>query len=306
MTLSINTNTAAVTAAWQLSQNNNLMQKSLTRLSSGKRIVNTADDAGGLAVSMKLNSSINQLNGLSSNIQNAQSFLSVQDGILEGSYDIVSRMSELKILTEDSSKSDADIENYNTEFASLQVQLYQISKETFNGISLFSTTTNEGNQAIFNGGNTSDNTLAVATTFLGSAGPTVSIHKSALLSALTLDGSNTVLSYQQRSSGKSLAVSISSNVSLLSSYTTSFFTAVIENLSTLRAENGASLQRLNYSLDQTTLEKSKLEAAYGRIMDVNIATETTALAKYSILVQTAASMLAQANSSPNIALMLLG
>ena len=68
MTLSINTNTAAVTAAFQLSQNNNLMQKSLTRLSSGKRIVNTADDAGGLAVSMKLNSSINQLNGLSSNM----------------------------------------------------------------------------------------------------------------------------------------------------------------------------------------------------------------------------------------------
>ena len=218
MTLSINTNTAAVTAAFQLSQNNNLMQKSLTRLSSGKRIVNTADDAGGLAVSMKLNSSINQLNGLSSNIQNAQSFLSVQDGILEGSYDIVSRMSELKILTEDSSKSDADIENYNTEFARLQVQLYQISKETFNGVSLFSTTTNEGNQAIFSGGNANDNTLAVPTTFLGSAGPTVSIHKSALLSALTLDGSNTVLSYQQRSSGKSLAVSISSNVSLLSSY----------------------------------------------------------------------------------------
>ena len=209
-------------------------------------------------------------------------------------------------MTEDSSKSDADIENYNTEFASLQVQLYQISKETFNGVSLFSTTTNEGNQAIFSGGNASDNTLAVPTTFLGSAGPTVSIHKSALLSALTLDGSNTVLSYQQRSSGKSLAVSISSNVSLLSSYTTSFFTAVIENLSTLRAENGASLQRLNYSLDQTTLEKSKLEAAYGRIMDVDIATETTALAKYSILVQTAASMLAQANSSPNVALMLLG
>jgi len=49
-----------------------------------------------------------------------------------------------------------------------------------------------------------------------------------------------------------------------------------------------------------------LEAANGRIMDVDIATESTKLAKYNILVQASASMLAQANTTPNAALMLLG
>ena len=53
-------------------------------------------------------------------------------------------------------------------------------------------------------------------------------------------------------------------------------------------------------------QKQLLEAANGRIMDVDIATESTRLAKYNILVQASASMLAQANTTPNAALMLLG
>ena len=61
MSLTINTNAAAVTASYNLSRNNSALQKSLSRLSSGKRIVQTSDDAGGLAVSMKLNASINRM-----------------------------------------------------------------------------------------------------------------------------------------------------------------------------------------------------------------------------------------------------
>ena len=79
MALTINTNSAAVTASYNLSQNNLALQKSLSRLSSGKRIVTTSDDAGGLAVSMKLNASVSRLNGISKNIQNAISYLDVQD-----------------------------------------------------------------------------------------------------------------------------------------------------------------------------------------------------------------------------------
>ena len=60
MSLTINTNAAAVTASYNLSHNNSALQKSLSRLSSGK-IVQTSDDAGGLAVSMKLNASINRM-----------------------------------------------------------------------------------------------------------------------------------------------------------------------------------------------------------------------------------------------------
>ena len=82
MGISINTNISATRASQFLASNHQNLQKSLDRLSSGKRITQPADDAGGLAVSMKLENSINQLEGVSNNIANAISFLQVQDGIL--------------------------------------------------------------------------------------------------------------------------------------------------------------------------------------------------------------------------------
>ena len=112
MSLTINTNHAASTASYYLSKNNAALQKSLTRLSSGSRINKPADDAGGLAVSMKLNASINRLKGVNNNIQNAVSFLEVQDGVLEGSASILSRMGELKALSQDVLKNSSDIANY--------------------------------------------------------------------------------------------------------------------------------------------------------------------------------------------------
>ena len=85
MPLNINTNAAASSASYHLSKNNAALQKSLTRLSSGSRITQPADDAGGLAVSMKLSGTINRLSGVEKNIDNAISFLQVQDGVLESS-----------------------------------------------------------------------------------------------------------------------------------------------------------------------------------------------------------------------------
>ena len=71
MPLNINTNAAASSASYHLSKNNAALQKSLTRLSSGSRITQPADDAGGLAVSMKLSGTINRLTGVEKNIDNA-------------------------------------------------------------------------------------------------------------------------------------------------------------------------------------------------------------------------------------------
>ena len=89
MTLSINTNIAATRASKYLAVNHQNLQKSLDRLSSGKRITSPSDDAGGLAVSMKLKHSINGLKGASKNISNGISLLQVQDGILASAADII-------------------------------------------------------------------------------------------------------------------------------------------------------------------------------------------------------------------------
>ena len=93
MSLNISTNTAALRAGSYLSKNNALLQRSLDRLASGKKISSPVGDPGSLAVSMKLSSSINRLAGAQNNIQNALSFLEVQDGMLDTVGKIVDRMS---------------------------------------------------------------------------------------------------------------------------------------------------------------------------------------------------------------------
>ena len=83
------------------------------------------------------------------------------------------------------------------------------------------------------------------------------------------------------------------------------FTQAIEILATLRADNGGSMSRLRHAADDVALQKTNMIAANGRIKDVDIATESTKLAKYQVLVQASASMLAQANTNTDVALMLL-
>ena len=302
MPLTINTNLAAVTASYHLAKNNDAMQKSLARLSSGSKVTNSSDDAGGLAVSMKLSGSINRLNGVASNLQNAISFLEVQDGVLEAAGNIMDRMAELKSLYMDVLKSDSDKDNYNTEFKDLQMQLYQIAQENFNGVSLFAGTTGK----VF----ATDNvTVSVYTSDQGAAGAVVSINKSLLLSAVTFtsDSDTTALDWGNASATKkSLAAASTATQIDLTDLGTSFYTLALENIATLRAGNGATTSRLQFSLDHVSRSKANLEAANGRIMDVDIAEETTRLAKYNILVQASAAMLAQANSTTSTALMLLG
>jgi flagellin len=82
-------------------------------------------------------------------------------------------------------------------------------------------------------------------------------------------------------------------------------TSAIQELATLRATNGAQSSRLQYALDSLATNRTNLEAANSRIFDVDVAAETTRLARNNILVQSGAAMLAQANASSQIALKLL-
>ena len=309
MSLTINTNPAAIRASFNLSKNHNNLQKSLTRLSSGKRITTPSDDAGGLAVSMKLSASINRTSASIANIQNAVSFSEVQDGSLEAGARIIDRMAELKSLSLDVLKSDSDVENYNTEFQALQQQLYQIGTETFNGVSLFATTNEAGATAKF-GDATGAHTLSVYTSSEGAAGSKVSLNKALLLSAVTfLSATSTAANVFADNNGvttKSLAAKDSVNALGIDELGISFFTIALENIATLRAQNGATTVRMNFAEDHLRLSKANLQSANSRIMDVDVAEESTNLAKYTILAQASTAMLAQANVAPNSALMLLG
>src|SRR5437899_11942940 len=113
MSVYINTNIAATTAALNLGNSNSMLQKSLARLSSGSKIVNPSDDAGGLAVSMKLSAAARRQGAVATNIGNAVSLLQTQDGALKVSAKVLERIGELKTLYSDATKSASDKANYD-------------------------------------------------------------------------------------------------------------------------------------------------------------------------------------------------
>ncbi len=137
MPIVVNTNSSATIASFNLSSANDALRKSLARLSSGKRIVSPADDAGGLAVAYKMASKLNRTEAVRSNVQNGISYLQVQDGALTSVGKILDRMAELRTMAQDVTKNTQDVENYSKEFIELQRQLNQLKNDTFNGMSLF-------------------------------------------------------------------------------------------------------------------------------------------------------------------------
>jgi len=273
-------------------------------------------------------------------------------------------------------KGEQDIASYNSEFQDLQVQLYQISQMGFNGMSLFANNVTgtvagqavHGDEALFTGylngkeghkraGETTpinvihqsnyDNTLSIFTSSEGSNGPAVSIHKSLLLSALTLHqlgrnagegkadtvrngywsaADNSVQSATYGRNATTLAVEYDGTAAASSTNQTKYLTLAsekigdtltldqvsagvfgwaIENVTFLRAQTGGGLSRLNFAAESIATQETNMRSALGRIEDVDMAEEASNLAKYSILMQASAAMVAQANSTSQVALMLL-
>ena len=320
MTIQINTNSTASAASFHLNRNTQALQKSLKRLASGSRIVHPADDSGGLAVSMKLKSSISRLSGAYNNVQNGISFLEVQDGILSAAGRIVDRMIELKGMSQDMMKNEFDNATYNNEFQELQVQLYDMSRQTFNGVSLFAEFANGGSDGVFHAIPTDasrgfDNTVSIFVSADGSTGAKVSIGKSLLLSALTIDASDLKSSIfastnkdNSVTGGSGVYSFASTNLSgamNLDAVSVGVFNKALENIAALRARNGGTMSRLSFASENISTQKSNMQAALGRIVDVDVAAESTRLARNNVLVQASAAMLAQANTNPEIALMLI-
>jgi len=258
MSVIINSNFAATVAANNLAASNDMLQKSLNRLSSGSKIVTPSDDAGGLAVSMKLSAAARRAGAAATNINNAVSFLQTQDGVLKVAGKILDRMSELATLYGDKTKNSDDIANYSAEFTQLTSELAHLSDEKFNGISLF-----------------------------GSTDLTVKTND---------DGTQSVTATHIDLSADTSAVSITS---------LSTITDAISKVATARANNGAFQSVLGFASEVLTVNKANLEAASSRITDVDVAEESTQLARWNVLVQSGTAMLAQANQSAQSALRLL-
>jgi len=327
MPIVVNSNTSATSASFNLSRANDSLRKSLGRLSSGNRINSPADDAGGLAVAYKLESKLNRTEAVVQNSQNALSYLQVQDGALSIVGKVLSRMAELRTMAQDVTKNSGDIENYSKEFLELQSQLNQVKEEKFNGISLFATqfqTLGNGGIADLNGGTYTDlsgsavtyskyaRTLYTAAS--GQAGDgSISlnvINLQFVLSIGTLSGAGATGGEFNDLAGfdntGNTGISGSGFISDILHVSVGQFSEAIERLADMRAENGAEQNRVMNSIELLQTNMTNLEAAHGRIMDADIALESTRFARHNVLVQASAAMTAQANQLTNVALQLLG
>jgi flagellin len=432
MSVVINSNFAATLAANNLAASNGLLQRSLNRLSSGSRIVNPADDAGGLAVSMKLSATARRQGASTTNLGNSVSYLQSQDGVLRTAGKVLERISELKTLALDPTKNAADLANYNSEFVALQTELGSLGTETFNGIDLFGSaslsvgaTADVGGSAIAFGGTdlfgvgvagwnnvgmsgadwissnaeisqaaataskgivqAGDNTIAFHNSAAGtyqttqsnitgpfslsfdtsSSTPDIyqqlnitaggaSLNLTALLgdaddhhveivddgvnASISIDGgAATVMGTLTTPGGGALVLSTAgnggdfftggdfhianltlnntgggsryndvANAASLAAVDLADISSAIQELATFRADNGAQQSRLGYAMEVLATNKANLEAANSRIVDVDVASESTQLARYNILVQAGTAMLSQANQSAQSALRLIG
>jgi flagellin len=265
MSVVINTNYAATVASNNLAASNSMLQRSLNRLSSGTKIVNPSDDAGGLAVSMKLNAAAKRSGAAATNIGNSVSYLQTQDGAMKVAGKVLDRVSELRTLYQDPTKNSTDLANYDAEFTQLQDELTSLSGEKFNGKNLFA---------------------------------------QALTTQVSEDGSQTVDLTSKDLAGNAGVTAITGAANLAAVTQTNVDDA-IQGVATMRASNGAEQSRLGFASEVLTINKANLEAASSRITDVDVAEESTQLARWNVLVQSGTAMLSQANQSAQSALRLL-
>ena len=264
----INTNVSALSSARLLSESSSMLSKSLARLSSGSKLVSPEDDAAGLAVSMRFDAQINRIGATKNNVGSAISFSQTQDGFLQKVAKALDRMSELSILAQDVTKSNADRTLYDAEFQKLDDYIVNVGNKDFNSVSLFDGTTLNVTE------DSDGNTFAMNSVDLGAT------------------------EYADLN-----AESVTTTANAAAALTT--VKAAITQLAEDRANLGANIARLTYTNEQLGVLSENLSSANSRIKDVDVAEESTKFARYNILVQAGTAMLAQANATPQSALRLL-
>jgi flagellin len=268
-------NAAAVNAAYYLNQNTSALNSSIAELASGSRLADASNDPAGVAVSGNITASIGELGAASQAVQDVVSFAQTTDGFLSTIEQELQRMAELAQSATNGAFGSADRANYQTEFSTLQSQINSIvSGAQFNGTSLFNTASNPGTASITVGVDSNGDTDSFTTATLGDT------------TSLGIDASD-----------------ISTTTGAASAVTA--LNAAITSLTSQRASVNADISKFNFYVQNIATETTNLQSANSLISDVDVATESTALAKNNILVQASSSMLAQANASQNSLLGLL-
>ena len=274
--ISVLTNTTSLVSQTNLNRNNSALATSLSKLSSGLRVRSAADDAAGLGISESFKARIRSLTQAKRNANDGVSLIQTAEGSLSETHAMLNRMRELAIQARNGTVNSTQRSYINNEFQQLKSEIDRVSASTeFNGLNVLN-----GDQAagiVFQiGVGTSANdrlTVSIATSSSAALGLTAA---SALSSVTSTDTA----------------------ISLLDS--------AINEVSTRRSTLGAMQNRLGVTVSNLDTYTTNLSAANSRIVEVDVARETSELTKRQVLTQAGAAMLAQANQAPQIALSLLG
>ncbi len=275
MPLVIPTNTSSLDAQKTLTRNSAALGKSFARLASGFRINTAADDAAGLAISESMKAQIRSYTIAERNANEAISMTQTAEAALGSMHDILGRMRELAIQSSNGSMTATDRGYLDTEFTALKDEMSRIQGSSkFNGKLLVSTA---GEEIIFQVG--LDNTASdqITLTFGG-------------LSLTTL------LSASTNVAGATAGTALGSIGRI---------DQAIGIISTERAKYGAAMNRLDVTTASIQTMRVNLSAANSRIRDVDVAEETSQLARNQVLSQAGVSVLSQANQLPQMAMQLL-
>lgn len=274
MGLRVNTNIASLNAQRSLARTTETLQSNFRRLSTGLRISTAADDAAGLAISERFRAQIRSTNQAIRNAQDGISLTQTGEGALNEVSNILIRLRELSIQAANGSVSDDDRNTLDQEFQDLISEIDRIAQSTsFNGVRLLDGT---GSTIQFQVG----------------IGVTAGVDTISLSTSDTL-ASTLGLSTLSVGSGGDFSIAISR------------VDDAINTVSQVRGQFGAIQNRLTTTIENLRIQSENQSAAESRIRDVDVAIETAALTKNSILQQAAISILSQANTQPQTALQLL-
>ncbi len=274
MAVVINTNVASLNAQRNLNKSQLGLNKSMQRLSSGLRINSAKDDAAGLAISDRMTSQIRGLNQAARNAQDGISMAQTAEGALNETTNLLQRMRELAVQSANDTNTSTDRASLDAEFKQLQAEIDRIAQNTqFNNRGVLNGSAADG--MIFHVGANANQTITLSINSMG-------------LTGLSIDSGNASIGVQ--SAANAAISAIDSSIGLVD----------VE-----RGKLGAVMNRLESTISNLSNVSENLSASRSRILDADIAQETSDMTKNNILQQAGVSVLSQANQSSQLALSLL-
>ena len=293
--LSLHTNAAALSAQNALSRTQNNLSTSMTRLSTGYRINSASDDAAGLQIATRLKSQTSGMAVAMRNTQNSISMLQTAEGALSEVNNILVRMKDLATQSADGSSSTDDQTAMQGEFDQLSNELGNIMSNT-----------KFGGSTLLTAGGTSK--------LSGTAGLTFQIgaDSSEKMNANFTTELNNVHTNIKAAAGAyngttgAAATAIGSDITgTAANATIGDLASAIDSVSALRSKLGAVANRLDHVYNNLSNVSSNTQAATGRIMDVDFATESSSMTSNQMLMQAGTAMLKQTNSMSSMVMSLL-